>query len=91
MARIIKSFDRYGLFDKSGQRASDPYASVEGKISDWYKSFNDIAYGYCEGDVQKAEHFLDCSVYMFYWRMVQKKDYIEKYNESIKKAQGKTA
>lgn len=56
-------------------------------IFDLYDSFNSIAYKYAkDGSHIEAEDFMDCTVYEFYWRMVQKQNYIEWHNNNIKNA-----
>lgn len=40
---------------------------------------------YAEGDVQRADYFLDCSVYEYFFRVKSKKEYYEWLRESHKK------
>jgi len=39
---------------------------------------------YNEGNIQAAEHFMDTSVFMFYYRIRQKAEYNKWYNEQMK-------
>jgi hypothetical protein len=39
---------------------------------------------HCEGNLQAAEHMMDTSVFMFYYRIKQKAQYVQWYNEQIK-------
>jgi hypothetical protein len=39
---------------------------------------------YSEGNLHAAEHFMDCGVFMFYYRMKQKVAYIQWRNEQQK-------
>jgi hypothetical protein len=39
---------------------------------------------YNEGDIEAAEHFMDTSVFMFYYRMKQKAAYAQWHNEQIR-------
>jgi hypothetical protein len=41
---------------------------------------------YCEGDIQAAEHMMDTSVFMFYYRIKQKAQYGQWYSEQVKGA-----
>lgn len=87
---IRGTFDRYGLFsDTGGSVTGNEYKSVATKIDDWYGSFNQIAYRSNDGDFEKAERFLDCSFYMFFWRLKQKKDYSDWYKEVSKQVGNK--
>jgi len=39
---------------------------------------------YCEGDIRAAEHFMDTSVFMFYYRIKQKAAWVGWKNEQAK-------
>lgn len=39
----------------------------------------------CEGDVGKADYFLNCSVSEYYTRLKDRKQYIEIYNKQFTK------
>lgn len=41
-----------------------------------------------EGNMTEADRMMDCSVYMWHWRMVQKNNYIEWHNEKLKPKEG---
>jgi len=53
-------------------------------IDKWYASFTDTAYRLNEGNVTEAENMMDCSVYMWYYRMKNKIAYIDWHNEKTK-------
>jgi len=38
---------------------------------------------YCDGDLQAAEHMMDTSVFMFYYRIKQKAHYAKWHNEQM--------
>lgn len=63
--------------------------SVQGKINDLYDNTIQIAYRYCEGDTQKAEHFMDATVYQFYYRMAHKKMFYDWQEQSVKNVKEK--
>lgn len=54
------------------------------KIDKLYDSYRQMALRHCQGDTQKAEYYLDTSVYMYYYRLVQSNEYITWHNEQIK-------
>ena len=88
MERAVGYFDRFELFkDKKGQperAATEPLKSVAAQVDDWYDSFWDIAMKYCEGNVRAAEHFMDTSVFMFYYRIKQKATWAAWHNKQVK-------
>lgn len=88
MERTIGYFARYDLFQhKERQPERDNAAklkSVAAQVDDWYDSFWDIAMKYNDGDVRAAEHFMDCSVFLFYYRIKQKAQWLEWHNEQVK-------
>lgn len=55
-------------------------------VDEWYDSFWDIAMKYNEGDIRAAEHFMDTSVFMFYYRIRQKSKWADWHNEQVKQA-----
>ena len=85
MEGVVRYFDRFELFqNKNGQSertATEPLKSVGATVDDWYDSFWDISMKYCDGDVRAAEHFLDTSVFMFYYRIKQKAQWMTWHNE----------
>lgn len=76
MERTIRYFERYQLFQNSGRQPErttpNSLKSVAATVDDWYDSFWDISMKYCDGDIKAAEHFMDTSVFMFYYRIKQK-------------------
>jgi len=42
---------------------------------------------YCEGDIEKAEKFTDCTVYEYFYRVKLKKEWNEWHIEQIKAVQ----
>jgi len=86
MERTVGYFDRYELFQSKKGAAQRPDAtirSVDAQVDDWYDGFWDIAMKYCEGDLQAAEHMMDTSVFMFYYRIKQKAHYTKWHNEQM--------
>lgn len=86
MEGTIRYFDRFELFQSKGGNAEQPDAlrSVAARVDEWYDGFWDIAMKYNEGNIQAAEHFMDTSVFMFYYRIRQKAEYNKWYNEQMK-------
>ena len=88
MERTVGYFDRFELFqNKDGQperAATTTLQSVDTAVDDWYDNYWDIAMKYCEGNVQAAEHFMDTSVFMFYYRIKQKAGWVKWHNEQMK-------
>ena len=87
MEGVVRYFDRFELFqNKNGQperTAAEPLKSVASTVDDWYDSFWDISMKYCDGDVRAAEHFMDTSVFMFYYRIKQKAQWMKWHNELV--------
>ena len=90
MERTISYFDRFELFQRKDGATEQPdapvLASITSRVDEWYDSFWDIALKYCEGDIKAAEHFMDTSVFMFYYRIKQKANWLKWYNEQMKAA-----
>ena len=88
MERTVGYFDRFELFQNKGgqpeRAAAATLKSVTAQVDDWYDSFWDISMKYCEGDVRAAEHFMDTSVFMFYYRIKQKAAWVGWKNEQAK-------
>jgi hypothetical protein len=55
-------------------------------VDEWYDGFWDIAMKYNEGDMRAAEHMMDASVFMFYYRIRQKAQYAKWHNEQMQTA-----
>ncbi|MCB0699136.1 MAG: hypothetical protein KDC11_04775 [Chitinophagaceae bacterium] len=88
MERAVGYFDRFELFQNKNRQperiATEPLKSVATQVDDWYDGFWDISMKYCEGDVRAAEHFMDTSVFMFYYRIKQKADWVEWHHKQVK-------
>jgi hypothetical protein len=86
MERTIGYFERYELFQSKERTAKRPDAlrSVEAQVDDWYDGFWDICMKHNEGNLQAAEHMMDTGVFMFYYRIRQKTQYAQWYNEQMK-------
>lgn len=87
MERTIGYFERYELFqpkERDAERTDATIRSVAAQVDEWYDSFWDICMKHCEGNLQAAEHIMDSSVFMFYYRVRQKAKYAEWYNERMK-------
>lgn len=39
----------------------------------------------CEGDVSRADYFLDCTIAEYYTRLKDRKSYVEIYNKQFEK------
>lgn len=88
MERTVRYFDRFELFQNKEQQPERADAatltSVTIQVDDWYDSFWDVAMKYNEGNIEAAEHFMDCSVFMFYYRLRQKAKWVEWHNKQVK-------
>lgn len=88
MERTISYFDRFELFqNKDGQperATTTALISVTTSVDDWYDSFWEIALKYCDGNLRAAEHFMDTSVFMFYYRIKQKASWLKWQNQQMK-------
>lgn len=54
------------------------------RVERWYDSFFGTAMKFSDGDTQKADYFLDCTVNQFYYRVQQKINYFEWMKEQNK-------
>lgn len=87
MEGVVRYFDRYELFQQKNGNPKQPdtaIRSVAAQVDEWYDNFWDIALKYNEGDLQAAEHFMDTSVFMLYYRIKQKAAYAQWHNEQVK-------
>ncbi len=87
MERAVGYFEQYELFQPKERSAEQPAAStrsISAQVDEWYDGFWDIAMKYNEGNLQAAEHMMDTSVFMFYYRIKQKAAYIRWHNEQQK-------
>jgi hypothetical protein len=49
-------------------------------ILDFYQKYSFEALLMCEGDQEKADYFMDCAVYQYFYRVRQKLKYFQKTN-----------
>ncbi|MEZ5017007.1 MAG: hypothetical protein R2800_08130 [Flavipsychrobacter sp.] len=88
MEGAVRYFDRYELFqnkDRQPQRPDAHLRSVATQVDEWYDNFWDVALKYNDGNLQAAEHFMDTSVFMYYYRVKQKAAWVDWHNEEMKK------
>ena len=87
MERVTSSFRSDGrLFDAAKRTITDDdkILSPNQRIERWHDSFFGAAMKYNEGDTEKADYFLNCSVYEFYYRILQKINYYDWIEEQRK-------
>lgn len=88
----MEGFKRHGLFqDEGGSDKGINTTAPHKRVEDLYDSYRQTALRFCKGDMQKADYFLDTSVYEYFYRIVQENKYIEWHNENMKpKTTGKS-
>ncbi len=83
---IIEFINRSPVSDsqKGKPRIVDTTA-VPDLIDNWYNGFIDSSLKCCEGDFSRAEDFMNCGVYEFYYRLKARERYVTWVNDNIKR------
>lgn len=55
-------------------------------IEDFNDSFYQTVLRYCEGDIEKADYFINCNVNEYYYRLYEKGKWVSWHNKQIKDA-----